>query len=151
MLTESAYQTLNRVALIKEKDARREALRFELGKRPALAMAVQYAYHPDVQFDLPEGPLPGSMFKPSGHEDFSIFYTNVKKLRHFFTSSPVRRVVKENNFAGLCSDVAGSDALLLMAIKDKKLPWKTLNKSFVVKAIPELFPPAMPTEPEEDE
>lgn len=60
----------------------------------------------------------------------------------YFVNSHVPKWQKENNFAGLACDVAGRDFDLLVAMKDKKLPWKTLNKGFCLKALPELFPAA---------
>lgn len=148
-IRESAFRTLEKVAQIKTKQERIDALREVCAERPALAMAIQYAYHPDVQFDLPEGPLPENIFKPATHDEFGNFYQNVKKLRNYFTTSPVPRRKKEMNFVVLCETICAIDLPLLMGIKDKKLPWRTLNKSFCVKALPELFPNNMKVEEEE--
>jgi hypothetical protein len=70
----------------------------------------------------------------------------MKKLRNFAPSAPAKREVKQQLWAGLLNDVAGKDADLLLAIKNKKLPWKTLNRAFVVKTCPELFPASLVAE-----
>lgn len=148
---ETAYAMLDRVAQIVDKDERRAALRNLAANYKIIALTIQYAYHPDVKFDLPEGALNPSLFQPASHDDFGVYFRNVRKLHNFWTSSPVPRVKKEANFIGLCCDVTAGDAKILIAMKDKKLPWKTLNKSFCYKAIPELFPTADVEEMEPEE
>lgn len=150
---ETVYAMMDRVAQIPDKQDRRDALRELCHEKRIIAMIIQYAYHPDVQWDLPKGDLPEKLFIRSSHDDYSVFYQCVKKLKNFWVGSPVKRLTKEQNFIGLCSDVAGKDADLLISMKDKKLPWKTLNKSFCVKALPELFPPSVveQTENEKEE
>lgn len=136
-ITVSAYTTLDKIANIKSKPERREALRKELESNAPLATYIQYVYHPDVVFDLPEGEPP---FKAATHDDYAAFYRNVKKLVNFSVGSPVTRKRKELLWQGLMEMVTALDAPLLTAVKDKRLPWRTLNKKFVVHAIPELYP-----------
>lgn len=150
MILETAYTTLERVSQIADKNQRRTELRRILAEKKALALVVQYAYHPDVVFDLPDGEIPDHLFKPAKHDDHSIFYQNVKRLKNLFVGSPVKRGQKEMLYVGLMCDVAGNDSMLLKAIKDKKLPWKTLNKAFCVKTLPELFPDALQNQVEEE-
>ena len=145
-ITESAFRTLDRIAQIKTVPERAEAVREECRKQPALALVFQYTYHPDVVFDLPEGELPKTIYKPATHDEYATFYQQVKKLRNFFTTSPVKKHTKELNFTVLCETVCAEDLPLLFGMKDKKLPWRALNKKFAVKALPELFPPDMKAE-----
>lgn len=158
MIRESAYQVLNRVAQIQNKQLRRDSLREVLANSQPLATLIQYAYHPDVQWDLPTGTLPDGLVTrryKHDHDDYSVMFSNIRKLPKFFVGSPVAPDKKLELFAGLIRDVTADDADLLLAIKDKKLPWKTLNQPFVAKAIPELFPPTEQSEevdePAEDE
>lgn len=141
MLTESAYTSLERVSQIKDKQERRDAFRALLEKRPAITLVVQYAFHPDVVFDLPEGGKDAFNYTKAKHDDYSVFYTNAKKLRNYCTISPVSRAQKTQLWLQLLSNLAGGDDELLLAMKQKKMPWKTLNKSFTMRAVPELFPP----------
>lgn len=145
MIVHSAYMQLETIANIKDKDARRTALREACHKLKTLAMAIQYTFHPDIEWDLPET-IPAHLIKRSTHDDNSTFFRYVKKLKMFFATSPYSRDVKTVQFAGLLSDVTSKDADLLLTMKNKKLPFKQLNKSFVVKALPELFPAAMVNE-----
>lgn len=144
---ETAYTSFDRVAKIADKAERRLALRTLLIEQPALAKVVQYTYHPDVQFDVSGGELSPRLYKPSNHGDHGVFYTNIRKLVNFHPNSPGDRQKKDQMFADLASQLAADDVGLLLGIRDKKLPWKTLNQPFVTRAVPELFPPVDPRAP----
>lgn len=47
---------------------------------------------------------------------------------------------RELQFISLYEAVASNDADLLVGVKDKELPWPSLDATFVVDAVPELFP-----------
>lgn len=138
MLRETAFTTLSRVAKVNDRDERVKELRKVCQERPALALFIQYVYHPDVVFDLPKGKID---YQRSGEDQYGVFYSNVRKLKNFFVSSPVNPRRKLENFVVLLESVTGSDSDLLMAAKDKTLPWNRMGRQFCVEALPELFPP----------
>lgn len=151
MIKETAYETLDRVSKIKNKPERTEALREELKNNKQLAMLVQYTYHPDVKFALPPGPLPDDIAKKSRHDEGGILYNNARRLYQFKDDFNLPKTKRETNFLVLYESVASDDADLLIGIKDKKLPWKSLSKAFVKKAVPELFPPVDETDTVDEE
>ena len=145
-IRESAFKSLERIAEVKSMDERIERARDLCRTHNVFALIFQYTYHPDVVFDLPEGDIPTSLYTPATHDEYANFHQNVKKLKNFFTNSPVKRWKKEENFTVLCETICAVDVPLLIGIKDKKLPWRTLNKSFAYKAFPELFPASVVAE-----
>jgi hypothetical protein len=137
MLRETAFATLSRVAKINDRDERAAELRRVCRERPAIAMYIQYVYHPNVAFDLPKGKIE---YQRSGEDQYGMFYSQVRKLKNFFTTSPVSKERKLENFIVLLETVTGSDSDLLIAAKDKSLPWNRMGRQFCVEALPELFP-----------
>lgn len=145
IIKETAYESLERIANIEDDAVRAQALRDNLASNNALAIVVQRTYHPNYNFDLPEGPLPESVAKKSGHDEYGPFYTSIKKwdiLRRNseYVGPHINRTNKETQFIALYEGVSDKDADLLIAIKDKRLPWGTLDRDFVVDTLPELFP-----------
>lgn len=140
MLRETAYTTLSRIAAIVDKTERVNALRQYCQQRQIMGAFFQYVYHPGVTWDLPDGEMPEGTYKPSMLDDYGSFYRNVRKLNNFFVGSPVDPRRKQLNFCNLLEEVHKEDALLLIAAKDKKLPWRKLGRNFCIRALPELFP-----------
>ena len=151
-ITKSMFAILDEIANIKDKKERMEALRVVCGEKRQLATIIQYTYHPDVEFDLPAGELPTSIWKPALHDDYSATYRIVKTLPNYSIASGVPRKRKEINFAALCETVVAEDVPLLIGMKDKKLPWRKLGENFCKQALPELFPtPTGELKDDEDE
>ncbi len=149
-MRELTYNTLHRIAQIKNKADRIEEIRRFAAEVPAIALFIQYTYHPDVIFDLPEGDLPDTIFKRSGHDERGPFLQGVKKLKNFLTTSPVSAANKQRNFITFCETIASKDYELIIACKDKKLPWTQLSQKFCFQALPELFPTQPEKTPAED-
>lgn len=141
MSRDTIYNHLNRVAQIKSKAERIVAVRKLCAEVPAIALLIQYTYHPDVIWDLPPGPLPDTIFRKSGHDERGPLLQGVKKMKNFWTSSPVSEENKQRNFISFCESVASKDYEVVIACKDKKLPWTQLSQKFCYAALPDLFPP----------
>lgn len=145
-IRETAYKSLERIANIEDPSARKAALRKELSENHNLAIFVQRCYHPNYNFNLPKGDLPDSIAKKSNHDDYGMFYRNMKRWEIFRLpeevplNGQIKKHVVEQQFIDLYEAVSSDDADLLIAVKDKKLPWDTLSCEFVVDAVPELFP-----------
>lgn len=138
---DNVAKMLKKVADIEDKETRREALRFLLTNQQQIAVIVQYAFHPDVVFDLPM-PIPDNQWTPSKLPNHRGLIRSAKLLQHLRTTSNVSKLRKQRIFIDTLEVLEPEDVELLKAVMEKKLPWKTLNKSFVMAAIPELFPPA---------
>lgn len=146
MIKETAYETLENIAKIADREKRKATLRAVLENNNALAIIVQRTYHPRYNFDLPVGPLPSDIAKKSGHDEAGPMYNNLRRwdiLRSAEeqpTNAGIMQSKREEQFISLYEAVASKDADLLIAVKDKELPWPTLDCEFVVDAVPELFP-----------
>lgn len=145
-IRETAYKSLDRIANIEDHSARKAALRKLLADNHNLAIFIQRCYHPNYNFSLPSGNLPESIAKKSNHDDYGMFYRNMKRWEIFRLpeevplNGQIKKHVVEQQFIDLYEAVSSDDADLLIAVKDKKLPWDTLSCEFVVDAVPELFP-----------
>lgn len=142
---ETTFNKLKVIADIEDAVSRKEALRQALISDNVLAIVVQRTYHPNYNFDLPKESIPTTVRK-SNHDEPGPFLQSLKKwdilrvAEEVPYNSGIARHIKETQFANLYEAVASEDADLLVGVKDKKLPWDSLNVEFVVDAIPELFP-----------
>lgn len=105
----------------------------------ALRAILKYAYDPKVKFLLPEGAPP---YKPNDLPDLqSVLYSELRKLYLFIEGGndnlkPVRR---EYLFVQLLENLDKQDAELIVAVKDKKIPYKGITKKFVEELYPGLL------------
>ncbi|PCJ96722.1 MAG: hypothetical protein COA52_00515 [Hyphomicrobiales bacterium] len=127
---------------IKKKAEKIEALRILCMQNNAVAKVIQWTYHPDIVFDLPEGDVPESLWNATNHGEQGPFYRLINKneIKNLTTNSIVPSKKKETIFISMLENVAADDAKLMIGIKNKILPYKTLNKKFCMEALPELLP-----------
>jgi hypothetical protein len=94
-----------------------------------------------VKFQLPPGPAP---FTPTTALDQEgVLYQQAKKLHYYIEGlvPNLKQIKRETMFIQLLESLAPKDAELMVALKDKKLPWKGLKAETVLKAFPALFVP----------
>lgn len=112
---------------------------------PVLQRYIELALHPDIKFALRPGPF---AYKPSNFPDtHGKLYMEVRRMYLFLegghpTLSPEKR---ESLFVEILESCEPKDAELLLAIKDKKLPYKGITYSVVQKAFPGLLPDKVKT------
>lgn len=146
MITKTAYEALEEIANIVDPVERKRVLRATFIKNRGLATIVQRCYHPDYNWDLFPGGLPETIAKKSGHREPGPLYHSMRRWGLFQhpsevpTNGTIKKSIREAQFISLYESVSSSDADILIAVKDKKLPWETLSVEFVVDAVPELFP-----------
>ena len=105
----------------------------------ALRTILQGAYHPAIEWALPEGIPP---FKKNELVDLEgVLYAEARKLYLFVKGGndslkPLRR---ETLFVELLESLAPADADLLCAVKDKKIPYKGITPQLVREAFPGLL------------
>lgn len=134
----TAFERLEDVSKIEDVNTRIEVLRNECIAANALAIAIQYTYHPEFNLDMPEGDLPESVLRiREVHDDYGAFFRTLRKLKSILDLPEQKR---ERLFVEYYETVAVADRKLMIALKDKKLPWKTLDEAFCREALPELFP-----------
>lgn len=107
----------------------------------AIRALLRYAFDKNVKFLLPKGNPPYKPFE--GHDAEGRLYTEIRRLYLFVEGGnpnlkPLRR---EALFIQILESVDPEDAKLVLAIKDKKLPFKGITEKTVRQAFPDLLPP----------
>lgn len=102
----------------------------------ALESVLRGAYDETIKWQLPEGDPP---YKPSDLIDQQhIFYTEVRKLYLFIEGGNpnLKQLRREALFIAMLEAIDPEDAKLLLAIKEKRLPYPNITPEFVRKAFP---------------
>lgn len=102
-----------------------------------LADLLILALHPAVKWLLPEGSPP---YTPNDMEDQEfMMFRQVKKLYLFLDGggNHLKQVQREKLFVDVLQSLAPKDAELLIAVKDKTLPYG-LTGAFIREALPQL-------------
>ena len=105
----------------------------------AILTILKFAYDPNIVWLLPEGEPP---YNPSNeHSLDNMLYSEARKLYLFIEGGnpnlkPTRR---EFLFVELLQHVHPEDAKLLLAIKEKTIPYKGITSKLVLKAFPGLY------------
>lgn len=105
----------------------------------ALRTILKYCYDPRIKFLLPKGKAP---YKPSEYEaSQGMLYSEFRKLYLFVEggNNNLTTMKREMLFINLLESLHPKDAELIENVKDKKLPFKTITKSFVEKVYPGLI------------
>ena len=129
---------LENVAKLKKKEEKIAALRHN--DSVVLRMVLQGAFDPAVKWALPDGIPP---YKPNDLTDQEhVFIREHRKIPYFIEGAfpGLHRIKRETMFIELLEQVAPKDAEMLVAMKEKKLPYKGLTKDIVVEAFPDLIP-----------
>ena len=106
---------------------------------PVVKQILKYAFDPNIKFLLPEGVPP---YKPNEFVDQEgILFSEARKLYLFVEggNSNLTRFKREMLFIQFIENIDKNDAELICAVKDKKLPFKSLTKDIVKQAFPDLF------------
>ena len=102
-----------------------------------LRAVLKCVFDPSVKFALPEGAPP---YKKKDDEPGALFHA-VKKL-HILTEGGypgLSQMRRESLFTGLLESLTDEDAVLVLAMKDKKFPYPGVNRKVALKAFPDLF------------
>ncbi|NBW57430.1 hypothetical protein EBR43_06530 [bacterium] len=138
MRLKSIYTLLKECNDCKTVDERVNALRER--DHPVLRLILRYTFDPSIVFILPEGAPP---YKPCDFLDQEgRLYVEARKLYLFVEGGNpnLTKLKREILFIQLIESIDKNDAELLINIKDKKLPFKSITKAVVTKAFPDLIP-----------
>lgn len=105
----------------------------------ALQDIIQYALHPAITWNLPEGRPP---YKPCDFLDQeSRLYQEIRRLYLFVNGrgAHLPQLRLESMFVQILESIAPKDAELLLLVKERKLP-KGLTPSVIEDAFPGLIP-----------
>lgn len=105
----------------------------------AILTVLKFAYDPNIKWLLPEGDAPYVPSNESGNEAY--LYADARKLYLFIEGGNpnLTQLRRESLFIDFLQNIHPEDAKLIVAIKDKKLPYKGLSPKIVLKAFPGLF------------
>jgi hypothetical protein len=129
---------LEKVAKLKKTEEKVTALR--ANDSFVIRTILQAAFDPRIKFLLPEGDAP---YKPSELVDQeNVLIRDSRKLVHFVEGGNpgLKQLKREALFVEMLETVTPADAKLLIAIKDKKLPFKGITADIVKQAFPDLLP-----------
>ena len=129
---------LTEVQAKKTKKEKIEHLRFHRGN-PVMKEFFKYVWDDSIQFLLPEGDPP---YKPNEDLDESGLYQELRKMYLFIegqTNPGLKPVRREVLFIQLLEGIHADEAKLLLSVKDKKMPYKSITKKLVEEALPGLL------------
>jgi len=133
---QSVSKFLEQVNELKKKEDRIAAL--QANGHNAIKIILKYMFDPNIKFLLPEGTPP---FRASQFDEPKALMQEVSRFYLFIEGGnphlkPIRR---EQIFIQILERVNEDDAKLLLAMKDKKSPYKGITAEIVKAAYPELF------------
>jgi len=135
-------ETFEEIAKAKTREEKRKVLK----KRENFATKalLQLNFHPAAKWLLPPGAPP---YTPSVEGDMgsNSLHFEVKKLDYYTDPSPhsldeIPMLRREAMFVGLLERLDPKDAVMMVAIKDKKLSYKGLTYKLVKDTWPDLLP-----------
>jgi hypothetical protein len=133
---DSVSKVLAKINGLKKKEERVEALR--ANGNYTLRSILQGMFDANVKFALPEGAPPFNVNRfdePKAiHNEVSRFYLLVEA-----GNRNIRPIKREQIFIQMLEAVSADDAQLLIAMKDKKSPYKNITKDIVNEAFPGLL------------
>ena len=105
----------------------------------AIHTVLKFCYDPNIVWALPEGDPPYNPCEYPNQEN--MLYQEARKLYLFIEggNDNLNKVKREMMFIDLLGSVEPADAKLLLAIKNKKLPYPGLNADLILKAFPGLW------------
>jgi hypothetical protein len=105
----------------------------------AIKTILRGAFDPNVKWVLPEGEPP---YTPCEYPNVeNMLYSEVRRLYLFVEggNDNVKPLKRESMFIDLLQSITPDDAKLMIAVKDKRLPFDGLTAETVLKAFPGLF------------
>lgn len=106
----------------------------------ALQTIIRCVFDPNIKFLLPKGKAP---YKPTEFENQETrLYSEIRKMYLFIEGGNphLRQLKREQIFIEMLESIDRQDAELLEAVKDKKMPYKNINRNLVRKLYPSLIP-----------
>lgn len=132
----SISEILNKVSEIPSKKEKIEYLQKNQSRQ--LLDILRYAYDDRIKFLLPEGAVPYKPCPFPGQE--ASLYQESRRLYLFVEGGNpnLKQMKRELLFIQLLEMLDPNDAKLIVAVKDKKLPYKGVNKKLIEEAFPGL-------------
>lgn len=106
---------------------------------PVILSILRLAYDPNIKWALPEGPAPYTPCEYPNQQN--MLYSEARRLYLFLegVNPNMPQTKRESLFLELLNTIDPKDAELLVAIKDKTLPYEGLSSDLVLQAFPNLY------------
>ena len=130
-------EILEKANALKTKKERIDYLRSN--DNVALRGIIQLALDPKFVWALPIGTPP---YKPyNGVDNEGVLYNEMRRLYIFLEGGhpTLKQMRREQLFIQLLESVTPKDAEMLIAVKDKKLPYKGITRDVIQEAFPGLI------------
>ena len=137
-MQKSVAEILEEIAALKKKEDKIVKLRENIGNKVFLKV-LQWTYDDRIKFLLPEGEAP---YNPTKYLDQEgNLYGESRRLYLFVEGGnpSLKQLRRETLFIQLLETLSPKEALLMVAVKDKKLPYKGINQKLIEEAFPGLF------------
>lgn len=133
---DSTAKLLSKISELKKKEDRIEALK--QNNNYTLRSILQGMFDPKVKFPLPEGKPP---YNPNQFDEPKALHNEVSRfyLLAEHGNPNLTKMRREQIFIQMLEAVSADDAELLVNMKDKKCPYKGINKEIVMAAFPGLI------------
>lgn len=131
------YEELSIISELKTVKEKIEAL-LQHKRSDAFKILFAYAYSEEIKWLLPSGNPPYKAMQPINME--SRLLNELRRLYLFVEggNTNLTNNKREHLFIQLLESVDPMDAILLLAVKDKKMPFKGLTKKIAHQTFPEL-------------
>lgn len=105
----------------------------------AIRTILKLAYDPNIKWALPEGDPPYTPCEYPHQEN--MLYMEIRRLYLFLEggNDNLKPIKREAMFIEMLQSIDPEDAKMMLAVKDKKLPWKGLSPKLVQKAYQGIF------------
>ena len=128
---------LENVSKLKKKEDKIAAL--QANDSYILRTVLQGAFDPRIKWALPEGTPPYKVNDLVDQEN--VLIKDVRKLVYFVEGgSNIKALKRETLFIEFLESLAPADAKMILAMKEKKLPWKSITPQLVNEAFPGFLP-----------
>jgi len=137
-MKEGIAEILNRISKLKTKEEKIIALRRD--HNIVLENIIDICFNPNIVFDLPEG-APAYKPQPKAADHQATLYANLRKFGVFLKNGPyptMKKLQREIQFIQFLESLDPDDAILVLAIKDKKMPYKGITRKLLEEAWPSL-------------
>lgn len=123
-----------------EKKTEKEKIKYlrQFEDNTVLKTVLAGAFYEGIKWNLPPGEPPYRPCDPVNAESF--LYGEARRLYLFCEGGPeLTNLRRESLFIEMLESVHPKDAMILLAMKEKKLPYKGITKSIISKAFPGLI------------
>lgn len=131
------FQVLEQASKIKSTQEKIDFLR--TNNSPALQTILKYTFDPSIVWDLPDGAPPYTPC-PYPAQEMRLM-AEARRLYLFIKGGNpnLNKIKREALYIELLESIHPEDAKLLIAVKDKKTPYKGITLKLVKEAFPDLI------------